>query len=443
MISVNPDRCRKALKVESMNPLVSRRKFFEAVSRFFLVPLLLVLLCYCSQANDWPQFRGPTGDGISPASHVPLEWSVDHNVVWKQPIPGTGWSSPVLSRGRLYLTSAVSAETGSVSLRALCVDASTGQIIWDVEVFQPTPSATRQMHSKNSLASPTPLVTADRLFVHFGHMGTAALDLSGNVLWRQNSLTYQPVHGNGGSPAMVDDVIVFSCDGGHDPFLAALDQSTGEVRWRQPRNVPVAKTFSFSTPTVIQLGGQKQIVSVGSGIVGSYDPRDGREIWRVTFPEGYSVVPRPVWANNLLFLSTGYDRPQILAIDPRGADDDVTSTHVLWSHEKGAPSTPSMLAVENLLFFVSDHGVASCVDASTGEPLWTKRLGGDFSASPVFAEGRIYFQNEAGVTYVVQAAPTFQLLATNDLQERTLASPAITDGAIFLRSESHLWRIGE
>jgi outer membrane protein assembly factor BamB len=273
-------------------------------------------------------------------------------------------------------------------------------------------------------------------------MGSAALDLDGNVLWQQNAIHYRPVHGNGGSPALVGDTLVFSCDGTQDPFLAALDCASGKVRWKQARKVEASKAFSFSTPTVIDVDGGQQIISVGSGLVGAYDPQDGREIWRITFDEGYSVVPRPVWAKGLLFVSTGFNRPQVLAIDPKGAVGNATETHVRWSHEKGAPLTASMLIVGDELYFVSDNGVASCLDFQTARVHWTKRLGGNFSASPVFAEGRIYFQNEEGVTYVVSAGTTYELLATNDLEEVTLASPAVTDNAFFLRSESHLWRIG-
>lgn len=396
-----------------------------------------------SFANDWPQFRGPTGDGISLATNVPIQWNATENVAWKQAIPGVGWSSPVLSRGRLYLTTAVEDDAGAVSLRALCVDTTDGRIVWNVEVFRPEPSVASEKHTKNGAASPTPIVDGDRLYVHFGHMGTAALDLAGNVLWRQNTLSYHPRHGNGGSPARVDDKLVFSCDGLENPFVAALDRETGDVRWKTERHTTATKTFSFSTPTLIEFDGEQQVISSGSGFVAAYGPHDGREIWRVRYGEGYSVIPRPVFANGLVFVASGFERPVLFAIDPKGARGDAAESHIVWSREKGAPLTPSMLVVGDELYFVSDSGVASCVDARTGKDYWTKRLGGDFSASPVFAEGRIYFQNEAGVTSVVKAGTTFELLSSNDLEERTLASPAVADNAVFLRSESNLWRIGK
>ena len=401
----------------------------------------LLFVASPSTADEWTQFRGPTGDGISTATHVPVNWTATEHVVWKQEIPGSGWSSPVLSRGKLYLTTATELADAN-SLRAVCVDAADGHIVWNVEVFKPEAEAVKEHHTKNGVASPTPILAGDRLYVHFGHLGTAALDLNGNVLWKQTKLSYLPRHGNGGSPVLVGNSLIFSCDARTDPFVAALDCETGDVRWKTPRNTTAAKTFSFCTPTVIELDGATQVISPGSGFVGAYDPHDGREMWRVRYGEGYSVVPRPVFADGLLFVASGFERPSLLAIDPKGATGDATEKHIVWTATKGAPLTPSMLAVKDELYTVTDNGVATCFNARTGDVYWTKRLAGDFSASPVFAEGRIYFQNEAGTTYVVKAGTTYELLATNDIEERTLASLAPVDNAIFLRSESHLWRIG-
>ena len=401
----------------------------------------LLFIATPSTENEWTQFRGPTGDGISTATDVPIHWSAHEHVVWKQAIPGKGWSSPVLSRGKLYLTTAEEISGDVTSLRALCVDAADGRMVWNVELFQPEPSAVKQHHSKNSVASPTPIVASNRLYVHFGHLGTAALDLSGEIVWRQSKVTYNPRHGNGGSPVLVGNLLIFSCDAEEDPFVVALNVENGEVRWKTPRNTTAVKTFSFCTPTRIELDGATQVISPASGFVGAYNPHDGKEIWRVQY-EGYSVVPRPVFAHGLLYVASGFERPVLLAIDPKGAAGDVTDTHVKWTATKGAPLTPSMLAVKDELYTVTDNGVATCFDARTGNVHWTKRLAGDFSASPVFADGRIYFQNEAGTTYVVKAGTTYELLVTNDIEERTLASLAPADAAMFIRSESHLWRIG-
>ena len=389
--------------------------------------------------GEWPQFRGPTGQGLSAAVNVPIAWDATTHIAWKVELPGRGWSSPVLAKGRLYLTTAIGDE--DVALHAVCLDAASGRTIWDSEIFRPDSATVRTMHRKNSPASSTPIVTGERLYVHFGHMGTSALDLDGNVVWRQTALTYPPVHGAGGSPILVNDILVFNCDGERDPFVAALDAKTGAVRWQTPRNSPAKKQFSFATPLAIEVGGSWQIVSPGSGFVGGYDVRDGREVWRVGYGEGYSVVPRPVFANGLLFISSGFDAPVLHALRPDGASGDVTATHIAWTSRKGAPLTASILALGEEIYFVSDAGIATCEDAKTGEVHWSERLGGGFSASPVAAEGRIYFQNEAGAGYVVKAGTKFELLASNDLAERSLASYAVADGVIFIRTEKHLWKV--
>jgi outer membrane protein assembly factor BamB len=410
--------------------------------RRFCAILVSLVAVTRAVAEEWPQFRGPAGNGMSTSKSVPVHWSATEHIVWKQAVPGSGWSSPVLAGGKIYLTTATDLESDAVSLRALCFDAADGRTLWDVEVFKPDPAAVKEHHTKNGVASPTPIVANDRLYVHFGHLGTAALDQIGNKVWPQTELSYQPRHGNGGSPVLVGNLLVFSCDAMEEPFVVALDADTGKVRWKTPRNTAATKKFSFSTPTVIELDGATQVISPGSGFVGAYDPQDGREIWRVRYGEGYSVVPRPVYANGLLFLASGFDRPILLAIDPKGASGDATDKHVPWTITKGAPLTPSVVVVDDALYMVSDNGVATCLDAKTGQQHWTQRLGGNYSASPVVAEGRIYFQSEEGAMHVIKADKIYGSLATNDLGERTLASPAMADGALYLRSESQLWRIG-
>jgi outer membrane protein assembly factor BamB len=412
---------------------------------FFAVQTLAILLLLATTtAANWPEFRGPTRDGISTSTSVPTEWSATENVAWKQAIPGSGWSSPVLVDGKLYLTTATGTpEASDISLRVLCVDAEDGRILWDQEAIRPDVEAAKIMHQKNSLASATPIVDGDRIYVHFGHMGTAALDLAGKVIWTQTGIKYLPQHGTGGSPALVDDLLVFSCDGDEDPFIVALDRATGEERWRTARVSEADRKFSFCTPLVIEVDGVKQIISPGSGMTGAYDPHSGHEIWRVNYDQGFSVVPRPVFTGGKLYICSGFIRANLLAIDPAGAAGDVTESNVAWSYNRGVPTTPSVLVVGGEVYFVSDNGVATCLDAASGEVHWTERLGGGFSASPVFAEGRIYFTNEDGTTYVVRAGKEYELLATNELGERALASPAVDDGTLYLRTASQLWRIGK
>jgi outer membrane protein assembly factor BamB len=412
------------------------------MKRIFQTGLLYWIVTSHSLAASWPEFRGPTAQGLSDITNAPIHWDVSSNIVWNASIPGNGWSSPVLSNGKIYLTTALH-EDSAVSLRVLCLDESKGSLLWDHEALRVDAGAAKQIHTKNSLASPTPILRDGRIYAHFGHMGSAALDLNGQVLWTQTSLKFPPVHGNGGSPARVGGLLVFSCDGAENPFLAALDAQTGAVRWKTPRNTTARSKFSFSTPLIINVDGAETIISAASGFVGGYSPVDGKELWRVRYGEGYSVVPRPVFGNGLLYLSSGFDRPVLYAIDPSRARGDATESHVRWKQAKGAPTTPSPLLIGNELYMVSDGGIASCLNALTGDVFWSERLGGGFSASPVAAEGRIYFVNESGTTFVLRAGKTFELLAKNDLNERSLASPALDEGALFIRTESHLWRIGK
>ncbi|HWG42630.1 MAG TPA: PQQ-binding-like beta-propeller repeat protein [Gemmataceae bacterium] len=408
---------------------------------FTLTTLFVLCLAPVVRADDWPEFRGPTGQGLVTNGELPTTWGKDKNVVWKQTIPGKGWSSPVIVGGRVYLTtSATRKESGDQHLEALCLDAANGKIVWEKEIFRSDAKKSPRIHGKNSHASPTPLVRGERLFVHFGHQGTACLDLEGKVLWKNTSLHYAPVHGNGGSPILVEDALVFSCDGGDKRFIAALNVANGDVRWKTDRTIEASRKFSFSTPLLIVVDGKKQIISPGSNVVCAYDPANGREIWRVRY-DGYSVIPRPVYGQGLLFICTGYNTPSLLAIRPDGKGD-VTDTHVVWKTRKAVPHTPSPLLVGEELYFVSDSGQASCLDARTGQVHWQERLGGNYSASPLFAGGKLYFQSEEGAGVVVQASKEFKLLARNALNERSLASPAAADGALFLRTEKHLYRIG-
>jgi outer membrane protein assembly factor BamB len=355
------------------------------------------------------------------------------------PLPGSGWSSPVVCAGRVFLTTAVPTGRGDQSLRALALDARTGKVLWNAEVFRQQGAKASPIHGKNSHASATPVTDGQRLFVHFGHQGTACLDLEGKVLWTNRSLTYSPVHGNGGSPILAGDLLVFSCDGGDRRFVAALDKANGKVRWKTDREGEAAKTFSFSTPLLIEVSGQPQIISPGSSVVCAYEPATGKEIWRVRY-EGYSVIPRPVFGHGLVFLSTGFEVPTLLAVRPDGRGD-VTDTHVAWRLRKGAPHTPSPLLVGDELYLVSDGGIATGVDARTGRERWQKRIGGSYSASPLAADGKVYFQSEEGVGTVIEAGTAFKQLARNDLGERSLASYAAADGALFIRTAGHLYRV--
>lgn len=402
--------------------------------------LLIVVLGSCSLAEaDWPQFRGPGADGHTAETGLPLTWSTTEHITWKQDLPGLAWSSPVIAHGKIFLTTAVEKAEG-FALSALCVDEAQGNVLWSQELFEHPLKV--EMHKKNSHASPTPVIDGDRVFVHFGSHGTACLSTSGEVIWKQ-ILEYHPQHGNGGSPALIGNMLVICCDGRDVQYVVGLDKTTGEVRWKKERGTTPAKGFSFCTPLALEVKGKVQAICPGSDAVIAYNPADGEELWRLNYPGGYSVIPRPIYGSGLIFVCTGYDKPKLLAIDPTG-QGDVTATHLKWETDKSVPHSASLLFHDGLLYMVSDKGIASCLDAVTGDQKWQERIGGNFSASPLLAEGRVYFQDENGTTTVVAAGPEFKELAKNKLtDERTYASYAIDKGAIFLRSESGLYRIEE
>jgi outer membrane protein assembly factor BamB len=397
-------------------------------------------------AGDWPEFRGPSGQGVSDEVGIPVTWSETENIAWKVAVPGTGWSSPVIAGGRVFLTTAVPQRNDGRpghSLRVLCLDADSGRIVWNVEAFHQPDGPQVQMHKKNSHASPTPMVDGEWLYVHFGPHGTACLRTDdGQPVWKNDEIDYAPTHGTGGSPALAGERLVICCDGSNRQFVVGLDKRSGDIVWKTERDLDALKGFSFSTPLIIDVAGRQQAICPASGAVYAYDPQTGHELWRVQYGDGYSVVPRPVFGHGLVFVCTGYEDPQLLAIDPTGTGD-VTDTLVRWTLTRGVPHTSSPLVVGDELYVVDDRGIATCVDARTGEVHWQERLGGKYSASPLYADGNVYFQDETGTATVVRAATAFDALARNRLSgnERSFASYAIHRGSLFLRSEGHLYRI--
>lgn len=387
---------------------------------------------------DWSEFRGPTGQGHAFETALPLGWSTTKNVTWKAPLQGEGWSSPVVIDGKVILTSAI--EKGdALSLHVVAYAVKSGKKLWDKGVLQ---GRENKKHKKNSHASPTPIVEDGKIYAHFGPNGTVCLDLSGKVLWKQTSLPYPPVHGNGGSPIIVDDKLIFSCDGSENPFVVALAKSTGKVLWKRARKSDATRKFSFCTPLLIEVDGVKQVITPGSGVVYALNPDDGSVIWECFYDQGYSVVPRPVFAHGLVFVGTGFNKPRLKAIRPTGRGD-VTETHVAWEVDRGISKTPSFVVVGDEIYVVADSGVATCLDAKTGKEHWNERIGGNYSSSPTYADNKIYVHSEEGKTVVLKPGKEFKVLAENELGEKIFASLAISDGALFLRSESNLYRIEE
>ena len=396
---------------------------------------LALLATISLAAEDWSQFRGPDGEGHSTETGLPLQWSESQNIRWKTPVTGSGWSSPVVANGRVWLTTSVERQ-GRASLRVLAYDVQSGKEVVNAEVFS-LPNAVLK-NEKNSLASPTPILEGERVYVHFGADGTAALSTDGKIVWKI-TLPYDSMHGNGGSPTLYRDLLIVNCDGSDDAYVVALDKNTGKIRWKTQRRRPFDQ--SYTTPLVIQVDGRDQVVSIGAYRAAAYDPQTGREIWRVSYGDGFSNVPRPVFSHGLVFIGTGFQEPSMLAVRPTGTGD-VTNTHVAYTIERGAPFTPSPLIVGDEFYMVSDIGVASCLDVKTGKIHWQQRVPGNYSASPVFADNRIYFLSEEGVATVIAPGKEFRRLAVNTLDGTTFASIAVSQGTFFIRSDSHLYRIG-
>jgi len=393
---------------------------------------LILIFALLLPSFDWPQFRGPTGQGTSDEQGLPLNWTETTNIRWKVPIPGKGWSSPVIQGDRIWLTSAT--EDGK-SLRAISVDVNTGAILQNIEVFRL--KSAKLTNAKNSFASPTPVVEGDRVYVHFGAFGTACLSQSGEIIWKTKLEYDNGQHGTGGSPVIYDDLLIISCDGNDIQYVVALDKATGKVRWKKTREGYQA----YTTPLIVKLPTGDQVISPGAFRAVSYDPHNGKELWQVTYGEGFSNVPRPVYGDGLVFICTGFQQPSLLAVRIDGKGD--MTKKVLWKLDRGVPLTPSPLLVGNELYLVTDNGVATCLDAKTGKEYWRARVGGNFSASPIYADGRIYFLSEEGESVVIAPGQQLKHLATNHVDGVTLASMAVAKGSIFIRSETHLYRIGK
>ena len=378
---------------------------------------------------EWPEFRGPGGQGHSSAVDLPLTWTESENIAWKVELPGLGWSSPVIAGDRVWLTSG---EVEPTVLRLLCFERQSGAMIHNLVMARP--EKTERVHPKNSIASPTPILEDDRVYVHFGPYHTSCVSIAGDVLWEKR-LPHHQQYGPTSSPVLFRDLLLVPCLGDDIRYLVALDKRTGEQRWKldfEGRN-------SEATPLIIESAAGPQLISNLADRIVAFDPESGRELWWVR-NTNFAQIPRPVFGHGLVYVCGGYFDPEVWAIRPDG-EGDVTDSHIAWHMDDSAPLNPSPILVGDELYCVSDNGIASCLDAKTGRRHWRERLEGDFSASPVFAAGRIYFLNETGTTYVVKPGPDFELLATNELSGQTLASLAVAGNAIFLRTDAHLYRI--
>lgn len=392
--------------------------------------------------TNWPEFRGPHGDGRSDAAQLPLTWSEKEHVVWKTPIHGRGHSTPVVWENQVWVTTAT--EDGR-EMSALCVDRSNGKVLHDLKLFEvaaPEPLG----NALNSYASPSPAIEPGRVYVHFGSYGTASIDTAtGKTLWQRRDLPCQHFRGPGSSPILFRNFLILTMDGFDFQYVCALDTATGKTVWKTDRSFEFGSLDgdfrkAYTTPLVVDAG-RLQLVSSGAKATYSYDPVTGKELWRVRYP-GFSNASRPVFGDGLVFINTGFGKADLLAVRPDG-NGDVTDSKVVWRCTKGVSLKPSPVVTEGMLFMIADNGILTCLETATGNLVWMKRVEGEFSASPILAAGRIYVFSHEGTATVVQAAKTFVQLAVNTLDEGCLASPAAAGKALFLRTKTHLYRIEE
>jgi len=418
--------------------------------------ILWTLLCASATAHaEWPEFRGPHGNGLvtHPVSTeslgLPLHWSESENVVWKTAIPHRGWSTPVVMNGRIWLTTAT--EEGH-DFFAICVDAASGRILLTKKLFrcaEPEPLG----NDMNGYASPSPVIESDRVYLHFGSYGTACLEATnGEVLWQRTDLPCRHYRGPGSSPILFENLLILTMDGVDVQYLVALDKTTGRTVWKtdrtadyddldangQPRDEGDLRK-AYSTPLVVDVNGTRQMLTVGAKAVYGYDPKTGRELWQIP-TRGFSGAAMPVYGNGIAYMISGFGRTELLAIRLDGPGD-VTGDSVIWSTSSSMPRTPSPVLVGDLLFTISDTGTAVCLDAKTGERIWRDHVRGHYAASLLYADGNIYSFNQDGKATVFRAARQYEPLATNTLDDGFMASPAVVGKALILRTRTHLYRI--
>ena len=413
--------------------------------------LIVSTLAFASAAlADWPDFRGPTFDGHAPAGvPLPLQWSETNNVTWKTTIPHKGWSTPVIFGKQIWLTTA--SEDGH-DFFALCVDADSGKILFNERLFH-TDTPEPLGNKINSYASPSPVIEAGRVYVHFGSYGTSCLDASSfKVLWKRDDLPCKHFRGPGSSPVLFNDLLILTMDGIDLQYLVALDKKTGKTVWKTDRTanwndieasgLPRADgdfRKAYSTPLIVEFNGAKQMLTVGSKAAYAHDPQTGRELWKMDHA-GFSPAARPVFDGTNVFVSTGNGKAEMIAVLLGGAGA-LTETNILWRNSRGTPRMPSPVLVGELLFLLSDGGIATCLEAATGKELWQERLGGEYAASMLYANDRIYCFSQEGKATVLKPSRTFEILATSKLDGGFMASSAVIGNAFILRTRTHLYRI--
>lgn len=417
--------------------------------------LLTVLLPPMTNAENWPGWRGPRGDGTAEDSQIPTQWNgeTDENIHWKYKVPGTGHSSPIVWGNRIFLVSCL--EDSNERL-LLCVDKTTGKQLWQQAVLT---SKLETKHRLNSFASGTPTTDGKTIYATFlvvdgheipatnvgnprgvtpGKILVAAYDFNGQQLWTATPGGFTSVHGFCSSPVIFEDLLIINGDHDGDSYIAALDRATGNEIWKIPRQ---HKTRSYCTPLIRTIKGKSQMVLTGSKRIISLDPRTGKQHWLVEGPTE-QFVSSMVYDGEKFYMTAGFPTHHVMGIHPNGADN-VTDTHVAWHSKMAKCYVPSPVLAGDRLFVADDRGTANCFDTNTGQRIWQDRLGKHYSASLTVANGLVYFVADDGITKVVRPGNKLDVVSENPLGEYSFASPAMSDGQIFIRGEEHLFAIGK
>jgi len=441
---------------------------------FFIFALLFFSLSPRALAENWPQWRGPSGDGISSDSALPTRWSENENIEWQASLAGIGVSSPITWGDMVFVTSQMgripvaagmqpqlarddqelAKQENPIGGRSDQANEEGTEILLIVEAFRRSNGSRLweyraqatgefpQLHEKHNLATPTPVTDGKLIYAWFGSGQLFALDMNGKLAWTRNiGKEYFPFNtrwGHGSSPALYKDMIILPCYHSENSYLLALDKNTGEERWKVDRG---KDNVSHCTPLIIQSPAGEELIINAHDRIEAFDPASGELLW-FAGSQRQTPIPSPVFHNGIIYMVRGYRNSDFLAIRP-GGRGDVTSSNILWRTKSGASYVPSILYYDGLIYVTNEVGIVTCADAETGKTVWKQRLGGIFFASPVAGDGKVYIVSETGETFVIGAGREAKILATNNLDKRILASPAISDGKLFLRSDGTLFCIGE
>lgn len=438
------------------------------MSHFRLYSAWIVLLSttqFCWSADSWPEWRGPQGTGISQAVNLPISWSEKSHIAWRVIVPGHGWSVPVIGNKQVWVTTGIDqpasqkdaarrrkASTNSqpltvskaVSLRAIGLELATGKLLHNKELLSETDP--QMIHRENSYATPTPVLDKNRLYCHYGPYGVACLDLeTQQVIWQNRSLRVKHENGPGSSPILWKNLLIIHCDGIDQQYIVALNTADGKPVWKTMRSgkphQDVQMRKAYSTSLIVGIDGTQQVVSPAADWVYGYDPRSGKELWKLSYGKlGFSNAPRPIAGHGLVYVCTGYMKSELMALR-LAANSASAPPEVAWRFTRGVPNVSSPLLVGDAIYFASDNGIATCIDAKTGELRWAQRIGKRFWASPLYADGRIYFFDYDGVTTVIEPGTSFRKLAVNRLDGTLLTSAAVVDGSLLLRTSKALYCI--